>query len=244
MKSILVIPARFQSTRFPGKPLLELAGKTMIQRVYEQCIKAFPKELIYVATEDVRIVTHCKSLGIQVILTSDDCLTGTDRIAEVALQVDADYYINVQGDEPVFNPDDIQHLVDALASNSGSILNGYCEIDNASDYKSVSVPKVVFRKDGRLLYMSRAPIPGNKSGLFNVGYRQVCIYAFPKQALFSFKNSGVKTPFEEQEDIEILRFLEMGYDVQMIKMSADSIPIDNPEDVDKVLKRLTDAERY
>lgn len=241
MKSILVIPARFQSTRFPGKPLIMLHGKSMIQRVFEQCIKAFPRELVYVASEDNRIISHCAALGIQSLLTSDDCLTGTDRIAEVAIEIDADYYINVQGDEPLFNPDDIKLVTDTLPATNGSILNGYCDIDNESDFKSVSVPKVVFRPDGRLLYMSRAPIPGNKKSSFQFGYRQVCVYAFPKNALMAFKNAGAKTRFEAEEDIEILRFLEMGYEVQMLKMSKDSLPIDNPEDVKKVLKRLSYA---
>jgi 3-deoxy-manno-octulosonate cytidylyltransferase (CMP-KDO synthetase) len=159
----------------------------------------------------------------------------------VALEIDADYYINVQGDEPLFNPEDIKLVLDILPDSKGSILNGYCDIDHEIDYKSVSVPKVVFRPDGRLLYMSRAPIPGNKKSSFNFGYRQVCIYAFPKDALMAFKNKGSKTRFEAEEDIEILRFLEMGYEVQMIKMSKDSLPIDNPEDVEKVLKRIADA---
>ncbi len=238
MKTILVIPARYKSTRFPGKPLIDLAGKSMIQRVFEQCAKVYPIEKIYVATEDERIVTHCENFGIQVILTSDNCLTGTDRIAEVALQIEADYYINVQGDEPVLNPDDITILINILKQINGTILNGYCDIANESDYKSVSVPKVVLRPDGRLLYMSRASIPGNKKNMFNFGYRQVCIYAFPKEALIAFKNMDIKTTFEAEEDIEILRFLEMGYEVQMIKMSKDSIPIDNPEDVEKVLERI------
>lgn len=241
MKTILVIPARYQSSRFPGKPLIDLAGKSMIQRVFEQCAKAYPSKDIYIATEDIRIINHCNVLGIQAILTSNKCLTGTDRIAEVALQIDADYYINVQGDEPVFNPDDITVLLDNLIKFKESILNGYCEIDSEEAYKSASVPKVVFREDGRLLYMSRAAIPGNKQHIFKVGYRQVCIYAFPKKALLAFKNRTVKTLFEEEEDIEVLRFLEMGYDVQMIRMSTVSIPVDNPEDINKVLKYIADA---
>ena len=239
MKAVIIIPARYKSTRFPGKPLLELKGKTMIQRVYEQCLKAFEAENIYVATEDSRIVDHCKSADIQCILTSDDCLTGTDRVAEVSRQIEADYYINVQGDEPVFNPEDIRTLVTELPLANGKILNGYCEITEESDYRSVSVPKVVFREDKRLLYMSRSAIPGNKASEFSFGYRQVCIYAFPKSALNAFASREDKSLFEREEDIEILRFLEMGYDVQMVKMSAESIPIDNPEDVEKVLKRIS-----
>lgn len=241
MKTILVIPARFKSTRFPGKPLIDLAGKSMIQRVYEQCAQAYPTKQIFVATEDERILLHCEQLKMQCILTSDNCLTGTDRVAEVARQIDADYYINVQGDEPVFNPNDIVSFNKMIPKYEGSVLNGYCTIDKKTDYNSSSVPKVVFRQDGRLLYMSRAAIPGNKETIFNVGFRQVCIYAFPKKALLAFTNLGKKSFFEEEEDIEILRFLEMGYDVQMIKMSADSIPVDNPEDVEKVLKTIANA---
>jgi len=242
MKAVLVIPARYKSSRFPGKPLIILNGKTMIQRVWEQCSKAFDPELIFVATEDERILKHCTDNGIQCILTSDNCLTGTDRVSEVANKIDADYYINVQGDEPVINPDDISKIVELLPKSNGEILNGFCEIDNADDYLSVSVPKVVMRQDNRLLYMSRAPIPGNKNNSFKVGFRQVCIYAFPKEALSTFSQATEKTPMELEEDIEILRFLEMGYEVKMVKMSKNSIPIDNPEDVDKVLKRLQDVE--
>lgn len=241
MKTVLIIPARYKSSRFPGKPLIDLDGKTMIQRVWEQCTKAIEIEKIYIATEDERILNHCNENGMQCILTSDDCLTGTDRVAEVAKQIDADYYINVQGDEPVINPEDIKKIIGMLPNSKGNILNGYCEIDNAEDFKSVSVPKVVMRQDNRLLYMSRAPIPGNKDNKFNLGFRQVCIYAFPKDALEFFSKSKIKTPIEREEDIEILRFLEMGYDVQMVKMSKNSIPIDNPEDVIKVLKSLQNA---
>lgn len=241
MKTVLIIPARFKSSRFPGKPLIDLAGKTMIQRVWEQCAKAIEVEKIYIATEDERILKHCNENGMQCILTTDNCLTGTDRVAEVALQIDADYYINVQGDEPVINPDDISNILQMLPKSNGNILNGYCEIDNSEDFKSISVPKVVMRQDSRLLYMSRAPIPGNKDNKFNMGFRQVCIYAFPKEALEVFSRAKTKTPMEKEEDIEILRFLEMGYDIQMVKMSKESIPIDHPEDVIKVLKRLQNA---
>jgi 3-deoxy-manno-octulosonate cytidylyltransferase (CMP-KDO synthetase) len=241
MKTVLIIPARYKSSRFPGKPLIDLAGKTMIQRVWEQCAKAIEIEKIYIATEDERILKHCNENGMQCILTTDNCLTGTDRVAEVALQIDADYYINVQGDEPVINPDDITNIIEMLPKSNGNILNGYCEIDNSDDFESISVPKVVMRQDNRLLYMSRAPIPGNKENKFNIGFRQVCIYAFPKKALKFFSQAKIKTPMEQEEDIEILRFLEMGYDVQMVKMSKESIPIDHPEDVIKVLKRLQDA---
>ncbi len=238
MKSILIIPARYKSSRFPGKPLIDLAGKSMIERVYEQCAKAYPKENIYVATEDERIIDHCTKRDIQAILTSDDCLTGTDRVAEVAEKIDADYYINVQGDEPLFNPLDIKLILQSIDDHQGEVLNGFCEIDNEEQYFSPSIPKVVARPDGRLLYMSRSAIPGNKKGRFIFSHRQVCIYAFPKRALEEYKLHGKKTPLEQEEDIEILRFLELGYEVRMMSLSKESIAIDNPEDVEKVLMKI------
>ena len=238
MNFIVVIPARYQSTRFPGKPLIDINGKSMLLRTYEQCIQAVDKSLVYVATEDQRIVEHCESFGIQVLLTSDNCLTGTDRIAEVAAMVKADYYINVQGDEPLFNPDDITQMISRLDTYPGEILNGYCPITDERQYRSKSVPKVVFRPDGRLLYMSRSPVPGNKSLDFVKAWRQVCVYAFPYTALKAFAETKNKTVLEAEEDIEILRFLELNYEVRMIELSSESIAIDNPEDLTEVLAKL------
>ncbi len=111
MKIVLIIPARYQSTRFPGKPLTNIVGKTMIERVHERCTLVFPAENIYVATEDSRIIDFCTSANLKSVLTSDHCLTGTDRVAETAEIIPADVYINVQGDEPVFNPEDIKILL-------------------------------------------------------------------------------------------------------------------------------------
>ena len=237
MKSIIVIPARMQSSRLPGKPLIDIAGKTLIQRTYERCIMAVPKEQIYVATDNVEIFKHCKQSNMQVVMTSKNCLTGTDRVAEVADQIEADYYINVQGDEPLMNPQDILDTIKAAEKYTGEIINGYAPI-NEEDYKSLTVPKVVIRPDGRLLYMSRSSIPGNKNGSFQKAWRQVCVYAFPKIALQTFIKEGKKTPLEAQEDIEILRFLELGYEVRMIPLSVDSIAVDVPEDVERVKQKL------
>jgi 3-deoxy-manno-octulosonate cytidylyltransferase (CMP-KDO synthetase) len=237
MKSIIVIPARMQSSRLPGKPLIDIAGKTLIQRTYERCIMAVPKEQIYVATDNVEIFKHCKQSNMQVVMTSENCLTGTDRVAEVAEQIEANYYINVQGDEPLMNPQDILDTIKAAEKYTGEIINGYAPI-NEEDYKSLTVPKVVIRPDGRLLYMSRSSIPGNKNGSFQKAWRQVCVYAFPKIALQTFIKEGKKTPLEAQEDIEILRFLELGYEVRMIPLSVDSIAVDVPEDVERVKQKL------
>lgn len=238
MSYIVIIPARYKSTRFPGKPLIDILGKSMLLRTYEQCIKAVDSKLVYVATEDQRIVDHCNLFGIQVVLTSDECLTGTDRIAEVASQIKVDYYINVQGDEPLFNPEDINKVINLLETYPGEILNGYTAITDEKQYKSLSVPKVVFKPNGKLLYMSRSPIPGNKASVFVKAWRQVCIYAFPQNALAAFAECKTKTTLEAEEDIEILRFLELDYEVRMIELSSESIAVDNPEDVEDVLKKI------
>lgn len=238
MKILLVIPARYKSTRLPGKPLIDLEGKSMIVRTYEQCLKVFLPSQIVVATDDQRILDHCNFNRINAVLTSDNCLTGTDRVAEVSNIVEADYYINVQGDEPLFNPQDIKEIVDAIQSNCGKILNGYCAIDSLDQYMSRTIPKVVFRPDGRLLYMSRTPIPGNKESQFIQAWRQVCIYAFPKEALIKFGELSMKTNLEGIEDIEILRFLELGFDVHMVRLSNASIAVDTAFDVERVKKYL------
>lgn len=242
MKSIIVIPARMQSSRLPGKPLIDLNGQTLIQRTYNQCAKAFPKERIYIATENIQIENHCKAENMQVIMTSDNCLTGTDRVAEVAEQIEADYYINVQGDEPLMNPQDILDTEVAIQKYKGEVINGYAKVSDESLYTSLSIPKLVFRPDGRLLYMSRAPIPGNKTGDFETSWRQICVYAYPKSALRDFAAHGKKTPLEAIEDLEILRFLELGYEVRMIPLSSDSIAVDIPEDVERVKLKLNEIE--
>jgi len=237
-KYILVIPARYDSKRLPGKPLIDILGKPMIQRVYEKCLEVVTHEHIYIATDDNRIKLVVEGFGAKVIMTSKECLTGTDRVAEVAQNIKAEYYINVQGDEPLFNPNDIQKVINSIDRYNGEIINGYCDILKKTEFYSLSTPKVVFRIDGRLLYMSRSPIPGNKNNSFNYGYRQVCVYAFPAKSLQEFKKKTSKTPIEKEEDIEILRFLELGFEVRMLKLSDYSIPVDNPSDINKVIKKI------
>lgn len=231
LKSVIVIPARYESSRLPGKPLIELCGVSMLQRTYSRCLEVFPAKSIYVATDDIRIMNHCNDAGMGVIMTPTDCLTGTDRVAAVADQITADIYINVQGDEPVMNPADIMAIVDAAQSHPGEVINGMCPIDDKDMFHSSSIPKVVARPDGRLLYMSRAAIPTDKEHNFVKAQRQVCVYAFPRKALEAFVGHGSKTPLEQIEDIEILRFLELGYEVRMVPLSNTSVAVDTSEDI-------------
>lgn len=231
---VIVIPARYRSLRLPGKPLIDLEGKSMLLRTFEQCCKAVAAEYIYVATDDERIFTHCVENNMQVEMTASDCLTGTDRIADFAKKVRVKTYINVQGDEPLMNPEDLREIIKTSKNHPTDIINGYAAITSEEQYKSLHIPKVVFRPDKRLLYMSRSPIPGNKQGVFQKSWRQICIYAFPSDSLSKFAKQKQKTSLEQEEDIEILRFLELGFDVRMVELSTGSIAVDTPEDAIKV----------
>lgn len=238
MKFVIIIPARYRSSRFPGKPLAQINGQSLVTRVWDRCVQALSAQDVYVATDDDQIASHCDQHGIRVLMTSTDCLTGTDRVYEASLQVDADVYINVQGDEPMIMPSDIHAVMDAARATPGAVVNAMCPITLEGDFYSPYVPKVVSRPDGRLLYMSRAAIPGTKSHGFVTANKQVCIYGFTKQALGAFYASGRKTPLEQIEDIEILRFLELGFEVKMIPVSGASLAVDVPEDILRVERAL------
>jgi len=238
MDYIIVIPARYKSSRLEGKPLIDLNGLPMIVRTYRQCLKAVVANKIYIATDHDLIKKVCVKEGAQVIMTSPNCLTGTDRVAEVAEKIHATTYINIQGDEPLFNPGDLKLLLNEANKHPKDIITGYCEIENENLHKNPNVPKVVIRSDGRLLYASRAPIPCNKLNKFEKGWRQVCAYAFPKEALKKFSSVKNKTKLEKIEDIEYLRFLELGIDIKTLKMSKMSLAVDTPEDVIEVKKLI------
>ena len=241
MKYYLVIPARYNSKRFPGKPLVDICGIPMIIRTYNQCKKIVEKSKILVATDDKRIQKVCEKEKIKVVMTSKKCLTGTDRIAEVAKKFKADFYLNVQGDEPLCNPTDIKKLLNEAKKNPKTIINGYTEIKDKKLFYSGHIPKVVFRKDGRLLYQSRAPIPTTKDKKFIKAWRQVCIYSLPYKSLIIFKSVKKKTTLEQLEDCELLRFLELGHEVKMIKMSDKSIAVDTKKNLDEVIKVIKNS---
>ncbi len=231
---LIIIPARYDSKRLPGKPLLDINGVPMLVRTYNQCRKAVPTSKIIVATDDKRIEKVCKKNQINSIITSKKCLTGTDRIAEVAKKIKKSFYINVQGDEPICNPEDIKKIVNFAKRNPNMIVNGYTEIKSKEMFYSPNVPKVVFDKNENLLYMSRAAIPSNKKNVFIKSWRQVCIYSFPYKSLKIFASIKKKTSLESIEDLESNRFLEIGYQIKMLKMSNKSIAVDTKEDLVKV----------
>lgn len=241
MKYAVVIPARYQSSRFPGKPLVDICGKPMIQHVWERCCKAVGQEKVYVATDDNRILSAVEAFGGQVVMTSSKCLTGTDRLAEANLYLNCDFIVNVQGDEPLINSDDIKTVIKAFLK-SGNVTNAMCAISSEQEFRSFTVPKVTFSQSGKLLYMSRAGIPQTKTGEYLFGYKQVCIYVFSKEQLAFFYSNKVKTRHEQAEDIEILRFLESDYVVEMVEVKEGSIAVDVPQDVISVIDAITQNE--
>ena len=235
---LVVIPARYNSTRFPGKPLADLCGKSLVQHVWGKCVEAVGEENVLVATDDVRIMEHCNQNQMNVMMTSSECLTGTDRLAEVAVKFKRKFYINVQGDEPLINPQDIIKFIKASTRDTNSIFNGFCAIENEDDFLSPNVPKVVVGVDNTLLYISRAPIPANKSRSFTTADRQVCIYSFPRESLLKFGRFNKKSLNENIEDIEILRFIDNGYRVKMIRVSDAQIAVDTESDLKRASSLL------
>lgn len=228
----VIIPARYNSTRFPGKPLALISGKEMIIHVCEKAEQAVGKKHVYVATEDKRIAEIVEKNGYNFILTSNSCLTGTDRVAEASRELEYDIYVNLQGDEPLVSHNDILRAISEKRRNFNTVINCTTKIIERSESLSNSVPKVVFCENDMLLYASRSPIPGSKNQSC-LGYKQVCIYCYNKKELKSFL-ADKKTKNEKEEDIEILRFLDKGIPVKLLKLNSTSIAVDHPEDIAKV----------
>lgn len=243
MRSVVMIPARYGSSRYPGKPLVSLLGKPMILWVAELSARAVGSENVYVATEDRRIAAVVETAGFKSLMTTDDALTGTDRLAQAAEQVEADLYINVQGDEPMVNPTDIIKVRDAKLLYMDNIINGFSWVGENEDPYNVNIPKVITNEHDELVYMSRAVLPGFKDSKHAPKRfkKQICIYAFTREELVAFQGFGRKSALEHSEDIEILRFLELGKIVRMVETQSGSLAVDVPEDVAKVEAMLLKA---
>jgi 3-deoxy-manno-octulosonate cytidylyltransferase (CMP-KDO synthetase) len=233
-KGIIVIPVRYGSHRLPGKALKDIAGKTMIRRTYERSVLSGMDAVV--VTDDVKIVEECQKYDIPVEIISEPCLTGTDRVARYALtRDDKDWFINVQGDEPFANPKDILKVAHQMdIGDRREVVNGMSPITNSKDFHNVTIPKVI-AWDGLLKYMSRAPIPypygPNEEKWSRSAMQQVCIYGFWKYHLEKFLEIRVKGLYEGTEDIEILRFWEIGIPVRMLELEGTPVHVDTPEDL-------------
>jgi 3-deoxy-D-manno-octulosonate cytidylyltransferase len=236
LKILGVIPARYKSSRFEGKPLALINGIPMLKRTYLQSIKSQLLDEVIVATEDQKIVNYCESENIPVILTSDKCLTGTDRVAEVSeKKYNFDLYVNIQGDEPVIDPENIDLVVNEYKKYGDKFVayNLY-KNTNFDEAKENTIIKVIVNQKDELMYMSRYSVPFNKSDLQTKYKKQVCVYGFTKKALQLFASQKSKTLNEQYEDIEILRFIDLGEKIKMVETDFDSIAVDIPSDIQKV----------
>lgn len=242
-KFIVVIPARIGSGRLARKPLAKIAGKQMILHTYDRALEATSAENVFVATDSEEVMQVCQSVGANALMTSKSCATGTDRIAELSKTIKAQIYINLQGDEPLMEADNIRKMISEGLKNPYNIVNGWAKIETKREYFSRTIPKVVLKSNSSLMYMSRSPIPGNKENELKTAKKQICVYSFPLAALKFISENCKKSPVEGIEDIEILRFLELGWDIKMIELSGSSIAVDTPNDLERVrkimAKRLT-----
>lgn len=238
MKIIGVIPARYKSSRFPGKPLADICGKPMIWWVYQQCRKVEDLNSVYVATDDGRIFDACARLGIQAVMTSEDHRTGTDRIGEVARKVPADLIVNIQGDEPLLEPSTIKAAIEPFYSTPNlQVSNLMTRIKDPVDVVNFTVPKVITNREGIGVYLTRATAPYPKGSIDYSYFKQVCVYGFRPEALQFYCDYGMKygkAKAEAVEDIEILRFIESGYKVQYIEVDSETVAVDTPNDLEKV----------
>lgn len=246
MKVIGIIPARYQSSRFPGKPLVLIGGIPMIIHVARKTEQALGKENAYIATDDERIAEVARAYGYPVIMTSSSCKTGTDRLYEASQQVAADIYINIQGDEPFVSPADILAIARTKQQYPDKIINGMCSLLPGEQADNINIPKVVVTQHNKLLYMSRLAVPGIKDPAVGtpVYKKQVCIYAFNSEELAIYGSYTAKADCELFEDIEILRFLDAGREVMMVETAGNTIAVDTPDDVlraEEFLKQMTDA---
>lgn len=239
MKIIGIIPARYNSSRFPGKALSDIHGKPMVWWVYQAAKKVTKFDEVYIATDDDKIRVVCEQLSLKVMMTSKNHPTGTDRIGEVARKIKADLYVNVQGDEPLLEPFTIEQAI--IPFTKGGIdfcvANLMTEIKKMTELINASVPKVVVNKNGDAIFFSRFPIPYPKGTSDIRHFKQVCVYVFTPEALRKFC-SLERGILERSEDIEILRFIEHDMNVRMIEVKQEPIGVDTPADLERVREIL------
>ena len=237
MRTIGVIPARYGSSRFEGKPLVDIRGKPMIQHVYERASRAKRMDDILVATDDSRIHDAVRGFGGKAVLTPE-FPTGTDRVAYVAEHARCDVVVNIQGDEPLLEPKMLDQMIQPLHEDPEVQVSTLKQrVDSEEDYRDVNVVKVVTSLDGFALYFSRASIPGNLSNDWietNPIYRHVGLYAYRKECLLAF-TKWERAPYESSEGLEQLRFMEHGVKIRVVETEHRLIGVDVPADLERVL---------
>ena len=235
-----IIPARYSASRFPGKPLAVISGKSLIQRVYEQAQKAQHLHQLIIATDDERIFSAAQAFGADVRMTSPDHPSGTERVAEVAEGLDAPIIINIQGDEPLLQGKMIDDLVLALQNDAidmATLAVKVTEVDRIGDQNIV---KVVVDKNGNALYFSRSPLPYKPPDHF---HQHIGIYGYQKEFLMKFRTLPVSR-LEASEGLEQIRALENGYTIKIVPTPFQALSVDTPQDiiaVEKFLKKSSNG---
>ncbi|MDI6801214.1 MAG: 3-deoxy-manno-octulosonate cytidylyltransferase [Thermodesulfovibrionales bacterium] len=262
MPAIVIIPSRYASTRFPGKPLYHLSGKPMIQHVYERSKQAMLAQDVFVATENKLIYDTVKGFGGKAVMTSERHLSGTDRIAEAAVRLQeagykiksTDIIVNVQGDEPMVHPDMVDEVISVMDDELASMGTLAKRIEDAEDIFDPNVVKVVFNEEGFALYFSRSPIPFHrdifqktenrkqKTDFFNLSsvfcYKHIGIYAYKADVLLRL-SALPPARLEQIEKLEQLRALENGFKIKVKETQFETIGVDTPMDAEKVEKCLS-----
>ncbi|MEM6263269.1 MAG: 3-deoxy-manno-octulosonate cytidylyltransferase [Bacteroidota bacterium] len=244
MKVLGVIPARYASSRFPGKPLVDIAGKSMIQRVYEQAQQAELLDAVVVATDDARIFSHVEGFGGQVHMTADTHVSGTERAAEIAEKMpDYTHYLNIQGDEPFIAPSQIDLLCSTLAAGAdiGTLIK---PLTNPERLTNPNAIKVVLDQEGFGLYFSRSPIPFlrdepdvSKWPERGLHFQHIGIYGFRREVLMNIPHLS-PSPLEVSESLEQLRWLAQGYRIKTALTHEAATSVDTPEDLERLLEGL------
>ena len=246
MKKVIIIPARLDSSRLPKKVLLDLKGKTVIQRVYEQCLKVKNVDGVYIATDSIEIKEVCETFTNNVIITKSTHKSGTDRIGEAVSAIDCDIVINVQGDEPFIEPSLIEALVNSFVNSEISMSSAMSKISNVKDLQNTNVVKVVTDLHNNALFFSRSLIPfprdvkeisiANEVIEESQFFRHIGIYGYRKDFLLHFVNLE-QSYLEKVEKLEQLRALENGFKIKMIEANSSLIGIDTREDYEEALKK-------
>lgn len=232
-KVLGVIPARYNSTRLPGKPLVDIHGKPMIYWVARR-VEASNLSDYIVATDDGRIAEACEQYDIPCVMTSENCVNGTERVAEVARQSDAEFCINIQGDEPLINPEAINAMIDALPQQENvEFVQAVAPIMDPVSVVDVSVVKVAVSETGEALYFSRSPIPYPRAGGSDIFYRCMGLYLYSKEFLGLYASMEM-TRLEKIEQVEQLRVLENKIRIQSVIVDDEGLSIDTPEDLQMV----------
>ena len=253
MGVVAIIPARYGSTRLPGKPLAEIGGKPMVQRVYENARRAKILDRVLVATDDRRVEETVRGFGGDVVMTSKDHASGTDRLAEVARKINADWVLNIQGDLPFIRPATITRAVQPMRRNRSIPMGTICtEIDNEDEWRNPNIVKVVRDAKGFAIYFSRAPIPFSRNDVSQIngrgnakkriwGYRHIGLYVYRRDFLLKFARLR-PTLLEQTESLEQLRALVYGYRIFVTDVDERSVEVDTPEDLLRAEQYLRELE--